>query len=166
MEIHDAIYNRRSIRKYKNTLVKDEDIDLLMQYAMAAPSSCNKKPWQFYIVKNESKKEEIRQVTRSNNIISPVYIVVCGDTKRVNANDFWIQDCSASIENILLGAVALGLGTCWIGLYPFKIPPQDIRKIIEAEDNIIPLGVVALGYPDEVKEARTQYDKKRIINID
>lgn len=166
MELKEAIYKRRSIRKYKDIPVKDDDIDLLLHYGMAGPSACNKRPWQFYIVKNEAKKEEIRKITRYSNIVAPVYIVVCGDMKKAMTNDFWVQDCSAAIENILLGAVDLGLGTCWIGIYPFKNPPAKLRIIIETEDNIIPLGVIALGYPNESLEARDQYDKKRIHFIE
>ncbi len=165
MDLKEAIYKRRSVRKYKDIDVKDEDIDLLLQYAMAGPSAHNKKPWFFCVIKNDKIKEQIRSLTRFSNIKAPVYIVVCGDETRSMGNEFWVQDVSAAIENILLGATSLGLGTCWLGVYPLKMPTKSIKLIIEAPQNIIPLGIIALGYPDESPEPRTQYDTTRVKTI-
>lgn len=165
MDIKDAIYKRRSIRKFKDTKIQESDIDILLHYATSGPSACNKKPWQFYIVINHEKQQELRKVTRYSNIIAPLYIVVGGDTKRALKNEFWVQDCSAAIENILLGTVELELGACWIGVYPFKNAPQKVRDILEIDDTIIPMSIIAIGYPDEVKEPRDQYEASKVHYI-
>ena len=81
------------------------------------------------------------------------------------ANDreeFWVQDCSSAIENILLSALEYGLGTCWCGVYPVNDRTKACKSVIGLDDNIIPLGIILVGYPLEDKEARTQYEKNRI----
>lgn len=165
MELNEAILKRRSIRKYNNKPVSDDIIDQLLKSAMAAPSACNKRPWEFYVIKDKDIQEQLRHVSRFSNYEAPLIVVVAGNDKRSlnhRINDFWIQDCSAAIENMLLTATSLGLGTCWCGLFPMVTPVKRVRNILELEPHIIPLAMIHIGYPDETQEARTQYDKKRV----
>lgn len=161
MKVKEAIFKRRSVRKFKDTKVSDGQIQTLLECAMAAPSACNKKPWAFYVVTNEDKLEELRISSRYTGYNSPLNIIVCGDKAKSlsdKPNDFWIQDASSAIENILVEAVELGLGTCWCGIFPVEIAEKNVRKILDMPENIIPLGLIHIGYPDEEKEARTQFD--------
>lgn len=165
MNVYDAILKRRSIRKFKSDFLSEEIIEKLLIAAMAAPSARNMQPWEFYVVSNKEVMNKIRDVARSIDFDSPLMIVVCGNTDRgitKKNNDFWIQDCSAAIENILLAATELGLGTVWCGLYPVLERANAVRKIINEEKNIIPLGVIHIGYPDEEKEERSQYNIKYV----
>ncbi len=165
MNVYDAILKRRSIRKFKSDFLSEEIIEKLLIAAMAAPSARNMQPWEFYVVSNKEVMNKIRGVARSIDFDSPLMIVVCGNTDRgitKKNNDFWIQDCSAAIENILLAATELGLGTVWCGLYPVLERANAVREIINEEKNIIPLGVIHIGYPDEEKEERSQYNIKYV----
>lgn len=165
MNVYDAILKRRSIRKFKSDLVNEEIIEKLLIAAMAAPSARNMQPWEFYVVSNKEVMNKIRDVARSIDFDSPLMIVICGNTDRgitKKNNDFWIQDCSAAIENILLAATDIGLGTVWCGLYPVLERANAVREIINEEKNIIPLGVIHIGYPDEEKEERSQYNTKYV----
>lgn len=165
MNVYDAILKRRSIRKFKSDFLSEEIIEKLLIAAMAAPSARNMQPWEFYVVFNKEVMNKIRDVARSIDFDSPLMIVVCGNTDRgitKKNNDFWIQDCSAAIENILLAATELGLGTVWCGLYPVLERANAVREIINEEKNIIPLGVIHIGYPDEEKEERSQYNIKYV----
>lgn len=165
MNVYDAILKRRSIRKFKSDFLSEEIIEKLLIAAMAAPSARNMQPWEFYVVSNKEVMNKIRDVARSIDFDSPLMIVVCGNTDRgitKKNNDFWIQDCSAAIENILLAATELGLGTVWCGLYPVLERANAVREIINEEKNIIPLGVIHIGYPDEEKEERSQYNIKYV----
>lgn len=164
MELKKAILKRRSVRKYKEDLVRDEDVETLLHYAMAGPSACNKRPWKFFVVKNKEKQKLLQEATKFSNIVAPLYIIVCGDNTRMTLGEFWVQDCSAAIENILLGAVDLGLGSCWMGLYPFKTPPVKIKEILETEE-IVPMAIIAIGYPNEELEARDQYESGQVFFI-
>lgn len=107
-------------------------------------------------------------VSRYSNIDAPLMIIVAGNDKRSlnhRANEFWIQDCSAAIETMILSATELGPGSCWCGLFPRVTPVKRVREIRRLEDFIIPLTMIYIGYPDEEKEPRTQYDVKEFISL-
>lgn len=166
-EVYKNMLKRRSIRKFKSDAVKDEDIEILLKAAMAAPSACNKQPWEFYVVKSSDKLDLVKASGRYTNMNAPLAIVVCGNEDRCLSkkdNDFFIQDCSSAITHILLSAESLGLGSLWCGAYPMNSVVSKLRTALELEEKIIPLGIVYIGYPDEEKESRTQY-KEEYIHI-
>lgn len=162
MDVRECILKRRSIRKFKTQSVSDEILKDLLECAMAAPSACNKQPWEFYVVKEKELLEKVKTIGRYTNFNSPCVIIVCGNRERTlskRENDFFIQDCSAAIENILLRATSLGLGTVWCGIMPMDIPYKNAKEILKLSDNIEPLGMIHIGYADEDKEERTQYNE-------
>ena len=164
-EVYQNMLNRRSIRKFKSDLIKDEDIDILLKAAMAAPSACNKQPWEFYVVKDKEKLEMVKSSGRYTNMNAPIAIVVCGNQERCLSkkdNDFFIQDCSSAITHILLCATSMGLGTLWCGAYPMNSVVKKLRTALDLDESIIPLGIVYIGYADEKKEQRTQFNKNYI----
>ena len=161
MNVKEAILKRRSIRKFKEDKISEDKIQILLECAMAAPSACNKKPWAFYVITNEEVLEKLRTSSRYTGYKSPLNIIVCGDKSKAlsdKPNDFWIQDVSSAIENILVEAVELDLGTCWCGLYPMDHAVENVKNILDMPENIIPLGLIHIGYPAEEKESRTQFD--------
>ncbi|MDD3123917.1 MAG: nitroreductase family protein [Candidatus Izemoplasmatales bacterium] len=165
MELKEAMLKRRSVRSFSPEKIREENINQLLHYAMAGPSACNRRPWEFYVVTNEEILEKLRQSTRYSNMNAPLAIVVCGNMKKalpMQMQDFWIQDCSAAMENILLGVTSLNLGACWVGVLPQKRPVERVKKILSVDDNIIPLGIAFIGYPLETPEARDQYDINKI----
>lgn len=167
MEVRECILKRRSIRKFKNEMVSNEIIKDLLECAMAAPSACNKQPWEFYVIKNSELLDDVKKIGRYTNFNSPCVIVVCGNRERTlskRENDFFIQDCSAAIENILLRATSLGLGTVWCGIMPMEVTYKKAIETLNLPDNIEPLGMIHVGYPDEEKEERTQY-KEDYVHI-
>jgi nitroreductase len=168
MELKDALLKRRSIRKFKNEKVEDSLIDELLHAAMSGPSACNRQPWEFYVIKSEEKLNEIKKAMRFAKYNAPLAIIVCGNTSRalpLHLSQYWIQDCSAAIENILLRATDLGLGAVWCGIHPQKKTEKKIKEILKCGYNEIPLDLVLLGYPEEEPEARDQYNPKRVHNI-
>ncbi|MDD6226343.1 MAG: nitroreductase family protein [Bacilli bacterium] len=165
MEVKDALLKRRSIRKYLDKEVSDEIIEELLHAAMSGPSACNRKPWIFYVIKDQDKLNELRKASRFSNMNAPLAIVVVGDLSRslpLQLKDFWIQDCSAATENILLRATDLGLGSLWCGIYPQKRPVERVKKILGITNSDIPLNIIYIGYGDEEKESRDQYEKNRV----
>ena len=146
----ETIYQRRSIRKFTNEKISDENILTLLKCAMAAPSARNTKPWEFYVIKDETTQQSLRDVSKNFAFNSSLIIIVAGNTDKSmtkNDNDFWIQDCSAAIENILLAATSLGIGSVWCGIYPVKERVEAVRKIIKEKENII----LQIGYKVEKK---------------
>lgn len=168
MNIREAIFCRRSVRTFLEKEVDDNIITSLLEDAMAAPSACNKQPWEFYVIKNKEIQDKIKSRIMYSKYNSPIMIIVAGNNElslTKDNNDFWIQDCSAAIENILLSAVSFGLGTCWCGLYPVEKRAQRIKDLLELPNNIIPLGIIHLGYPNKEVVGRTQYNEDKIHYI-
>ena len=168
MELQEAILKRRSIRSYKDEPVKEEDIKKLLELAMAAPSALNKQPWEFIVISKKEVLDEISSTIQHMRHHAPLAIIVCGNKDRFiqkPVSNFYMEDCSAAIENILLGALDLGLGTCWCGITPNPIVIHQIKKIVKLDKNLVPFGLVYVGYPNEEKEPRSQYDESKVHYI-
>lgn len=167
--MENAILKRRSVRKFKDTPVPRELIDKLLEAAMAAPSACNRKPVDFYVITNEEKLQEISMCGRFTRFKSPLIIVVVGNLKRalpLGMADYWIHDAAAACENILIEATSLGLGSCWCGVHPQKRTMERVSEAISLNDKQIPFAIIKLGYPDEFPEPHSGYEKKRAFFID
>lgn len=159
------IFRRRSIRRYLETSVEAEKIDLLLQAGMAAPSAMNNRPWEFIVVTDPQQLEKLRSSTPYCKFKVPLVISVCGNTglfRNPTGQLFWTLDCSAAAENILLAASALGLGSCWVGVHPILLFKKRVRQILHIPESVTPLNLIYLGYPAVEKEPRTQYDPARI----
>jgi len=164
MNIQEAIYVRRSIRKFLDQPVETEKIDLLLKAAMAAPSAMNIQPWEFVIVTKKETLARIRSVLVYGKMNTPLAILVCGNLSKKNlvAERFWVQDCSAATQNILLTAVDLGLGAVWCGVHPIHLQEKLVSQILSLPAKVIPLNVIYVGYPAEEKSPRTQYDESKV----
>ena len=169
MELKDALLKRRSIRKFTEEIVSEEDINELLIAAMSGPSAVNKRPWEFYVITSSDKLTELKvHGAPFGKMDAPLAIVVCGNLAHalpLNLAQYWVQDCSAATENILLRATDLGLGGVWCGVYPSKIAVKSVRKVIGASILEIPLNVIWIGHPAEQKEARSQFDNKKVHKI-
>jgi len=160
------LFARRSIRKFADAPVTDDQVQILLEAAMAAPSANNSRPWHFVVVR---KRETREAIARSHPyakmaVQAPVVIVPCGEPgpSFPQRPGFWVQDVSAATENLLLAAVGLGLGAVWCGVYPNEDRVRDARSILHLPESIIPLCYVPVGVPAETKEPRTQYDPSRV----
>jgi len=158
----NTIFARRSIRKYTVESVKEKDIKTMLEAAMAAPSASNLKPWHFIVITDRQKLDNLAAVHPYGRMLleAPLCITVCGD-KTISAN-FWVLDCSAAAENLLLAATALGLGAVWLGVYPSEERVSAIRKVLNLPETVVPLNLISIGHPAEEKEPRTQYDELRV----
>jgi nitroreductase len=164
-DILNDILKRRSIRNYNPQEVEKEKLVRLLEAAMAAPNACNSQPWEFVVVTDQGLLAQLRSELYSGKYTAPAAIVVCGNEKIANnsaSRFFWVQDCSAATENMLIAAVGLGLGTVWIGVYPLPSVIKPVSRILNLPEHVIPLGVIYVGYPAEVKPPRTQYDERRV----
>ncbi len=124
------IFSRRSIRKFTEEPVSEEQIEKLLRAAMQAPSACNEQPWEFVVIKDREVMKEIRAYQHFSMPLDTAdcAIVICGDTKRQQYKGFWVQDCAAATQNLLLEAEYLGLGAVWMGLHPVERWVEKRRK--------------------------------------
>jgi nitroreductase len=156
------ILARRSVRAYTAEPLSETQITTLLQAAMAAPSASNLKPWHFIVV---TKRETLNALAERHPYAkmlfqAPACIAVCGDTTVSEA--FWVQDCSAATQNILLAAAGMGLGACWLGAHPRAPREAEIRDLLGLPSKVTPLCLISVGYPAEEKAARTQFDAGRV----
>ncbi|MPM94197.1 NADPH-flavin oxidoreductase [bioreactor metagenome] len=160
----DSILKRRSIRKYKDLKVCDEIVEDLLKAAMAAPSAGNEQPWEFVILRDKEIMKNITEIHPYSKMLlnSDVAIVVCGDEKKEVFKGYWVQDCSAATENILLAAQDMGLGAVWLGVYPIADRVKKIQEILGLPSSVVPLSIVPVGYPDEEKTPEDRFNRKRI----
>ena len=158
------IFKRRSIRKFTPEPISDEEIRSLLQAGMAAPSAHNKQPWYFIVIKERTLLNRIAEVHPYARMLydAPLSIAVCADPS-LTSSTYWVLDCSAAAENILLAATALGLGSVWIGIYPRQERMKTIKKILSVPDHFQVLSLIAIGHPAEKKEARTQFNPQRVF---
>lgn len=165
MDIQDFIYSRRSIRRYEDKKVPEDTLIEVVKAGTSAPTAANCQPWEFIIINQENILEELRDKCVFARYNAPAAIIVCGNLQlafKGKAKEFWVQDCSAAIENMLLSARGFDLGTVWIGVYPLEAHVNTVRKIADIPDYVVPLGIVYIGYPAESKESRTRYNEKRV----
>lgn len=147
------IFNRKSIRKYTSEKVSKEQLETLVKAGMSAPSALNIQPWAFVAIDERSVLDVLSRKLPYAKMLSQAQaaIVVCGDLGRADDDwqrDYWIQDCSAASENILLAATAMGLGSVWTAVYADPERIATVKEILKLPDHIIPLNVIPLGYPD------------------
>ena len=164
MEALEAIKTRRSIRKFKPGEVSKEIQRELLEAAMLAPSAGNEQPWQFLLIDDRRTLEEIPLICPTATMCrqAPLAILVCGDENLEKYPDFWVQDCSAATENILLAAHALGLGAVWAGVYPMKERVDGFRMMFALSEEITPFALITLGYPDEAPAPARRYKEERV----
>jgi nitroreductase len=161
----DFIFKRRSIRRFQEKEVETEKIETLLKAAMAAPTAMNYQPWEFVVITEKERIEKVKSALTFANSNAPLVICVCGNLKGLKQlvkERFWVQDCSAATENILLAAKALGMGSVWCGVHPISMYVKKISEILELPSGVIPLNALFIGYPAEEKEARTQYKPEKV----
>ena len=161
----ELFYKRRSIRKFTEEPVSLEDLVNLLKAGMSGPSGMNAQPWEFVVITEKETMDAFRRNLMFAKMNAPAAICVLGSQRmqtHKSGDKFWEQDCSAATENILLAAVALGLGAVWIGIHPIHLFRRQVSSILNLPDGVTPLNLIYIGHPAEQKEPRTQYEEKRV----
>jgi len=156
MDVFECIVTRRSVRSYEKKDVPNELIGQMLEAAVRAPSAGNVQPWEFIVVKDiEIKKQLALAALRQSHVEeAPVVIVVCADPEKAERYGergkslYYIQDTAAAIENMLLTAHSLGLGTCWVGAFE----EDEIRKILNIPQKLKPVALITVGFPIEYEK--------------
>jgi len=169
LDLVEAIKNRRSIRSFKGDVVSEEDIYKLLEAASYAPTAGNVQPWIFIVVKNIKTKKNLA-VSALNQLWmteAPVVIVVCANLARAKrfygerGRDLYsIQDTAAAAQNILLTAVSLGLGGCWVGAFS----EARVAKILDLSLELRPLALIPVGYPNEEPQPSSRFKLEEAVS--
>jgi nitroreductase len=164
MDGFETIITRRSIRKYKKQPIPPELIQKLFEAASQAPSAGNQQPWQFILLDDHTILNVIPTFHPNAKMLTGAEkaIVICGDLDKEKFKGYWMIDCAAATQNMLLAAHSLGLGACWLGLYPRKNRITAMKKLFHLPSHIIPFAIVSLGYAAEEKTIEHRYDPTRV----
>ncbi|MDG6225392.1 MAG: nitroreductase family protein [Candidatus Thermoplasmatota archaeon] len=160
----DILLDRRSIRKYRTEGVPKDNIDRILESAMAAPSAMNRRPCHFVVITDRDVIGAIPKIHPYAAMASraPLAIVVCADSKVQTEPGYYSQDCSAAMQNMLLACTGLGLGSVWCGIYPRKERIEGFSRLLKVPENIVPFSLMIAGYPDEKKEPHKGIDEDRV----
>ena len=161
----ENIMTRTSVRDYTDTPISEATIDTLLRAGMAAPTARNSQPWRFIVINERPTLDSLAQGNWRPAAKAQAAIVVCGDLTnqlRVEGKDYWVQDCSAATENILLAAHAVGLGAVWCGCYPISERVELVRNLMAIPDSVVPLSVVMLGHPTGPQAPKDKYKPENV----
>lgn len=164
MDAMDAIFCRRSIRKYTSQPVPDTLVTQLLRAAMAAPSAGNQQPWQFVVITDRELLNKIPTVHAHAQMCkdAPLAILVCLDQCLEKIEGMGVQDLSAATENLLVAACALGLGAVWLGVHPREERVRGLRALLGLPEHVVPFSLAAIGYAAEQKPPAERYDASRV----
>lgn len=162
----ENMLTRRSIRKYKKEKVSEETIRLLLMAAMNAPSACNQQAWYFIVVTEEDKLNKLSQLHSGVRFVKQAScaIIICGEPDAAILDYYWLDDCAAATQNLLLAAHSLGLGATWTGIN--HTDPDSIafyRQILSIPKKYIPFSMIPVGYPSERKPSNNRYDEEKVL---
>lgn len=163
-----AIHNRVSVRAFDGRPVARELIEAVLAAAMAAPSALNVQPWRFMVITERETLERLAHVLPNAQMLraAPLAILVAADTVVSQAAlpglDYWIQDCSAATQNLLLAADAVGLGAVWLGVKPVADRIVNVKRILALPEPIEPLNLVAVGHPAKPNPPKNKFDADKI----
>jgi nitroreductase len=159
-----TIFNRRSIRKYTNEVVPENLIEQILRAGMSAPSAGNEQPWHFIVISDRNVMDDIQKIHPYSHMLKEAShaIVVCGDLSLQKYDGYWVQDCSAAMQNMLLMSQELGLGAVWLGVYPQVERVNSLKELLDMPLNVVPLSIMSLGYPAETKAPTDRYNPSRI----
>jgi len=161
-----VIVGRKSVRHYTDEPVWKDALELIVRAGMAAPSAVNCQPWEFVVVTERETLHALAEGLEYARMLDSAgaAIVVCGvpDKTPPGTGDYWVQDCSAATQNILLAIESLGLGAVWTGVYPRRERVAHVRKVLKVPEGVIPLNVIPIGWPVGDEDPKDKYVPEKV----
>ena len=163
-ETLNTIMTRKSVRSFTEEKVSDEDIRTILKAGMSGPSACNCRPWSFIVLQDRDvilKAADLKG-KYSNPLRSAAFgVLVCGDMSRAleRAPEYWVIDGSIAIQNMILAAESMGIGSVWLGVWPQQERVEGLAKGFDLPEGIVPHSLVAFGYAADGQNFGTPIDK-------
>lgn len=169
MDALEAIFTRRSVRKFTDKPIEEEKLRQILEAAMSGPSCVNARDWAFVVV---TEKEKLRQMAQANGRpAQPLKeaaagILVCGDLQRAfgPAPEYWVIDVAITAQNICLSTQAVGIGSVWLGTWPQMDRVENQRRLFDLPETVTPHSIIALGYPagESAAPRESRYEEDRV----
>ena len=162
------IHQRKSVRKYTDQLVMTEQLETLAKAGMAAPTAMNRQPWVMVAITDRNVLDKLAKQLPYGKMLAqaPAAIAICGNMNKAlekAGRAFWVQDCSAATENVLLAAEAMGLGAVWIGVYPIEAHVKGVSETLNLPAHLVPLNVISIGYPTGVEKPKNKWKPENLL---
>lgn len=164
MDTIEAIRTRRSVRKYTDAPVHADDLRIMLEAAMQAPSAANEQPWVFIVITKRELLDEIPKFSPYAKMVreAPLGILVCADSRHLFFDGFWQQDCAAATQNLLLAAHSLGYGAVWTGVYPLQDRVTGFANHCHLPEGVIPFAFIVIGRPAQKVSPEKRYRVDRV----
>jgi len=164
MEFSDVIQKRFSVRKYKSALVKEEELNIILDAARLAPTAHNQQPFRLIVVKTDGNEDALKRIYPGEFFVeAPIVVCACAILEegwtRDDGKNYTEVDTTIAMDHLILAATNLGLGTCWIGKFDLKAA----REVLNIPENILPLVFTPIGYPDEEPRAKIRKEMDEIV---
>lgn len=164
----EEINIRRSVRKYQDRTVEGAALDAIFRAAMQAPSAGNQRPWEFYVIEDKEMLANISKVSPYASSIknAPMAIIMLCNTDRLRFPENWEQDMSTASQNLMLEAVAQGLGSVWLGIAPLEDRMAALCRVLSLPDKYKPFSIIGIGYPlkEDANRFVDRYEADRIYH--
>lgn len=167
--ILENIMTRTSVRSYTSEGVTEQEVETLLKAGMAAPTAGNRQPWSFVVLNDREVMDEIGDIIVGARHINgaPLAIAVCGSpllSYKAPLDEYWVQDCSAATENILLAAHAMGLGALWCGAYPNTAADRQgkLAKLLNLPQDVYVLSIIVVGHPDKEQVVKDKWKPEKV----
>ena len=162
MTLLDVILSRRSIRRYENKEIPKDVLDKIVEAGRQSPSAANRQPYHFVIVTDSEIKQELSKELFSRFLKnSPVIIVGCANPKALLTGKWATVDTTIALENMVIAAWSLGIGSCWIG--SFK--EQKIKELLKIPQDWKVVTLVSFGYPAETPKPRKKKPTNELFSL-
>jgi len=156
MDLFEAIHTRRSIRAFSPEPVSEADVTEVLRAAMTAPSAVNSQPWHFIVIDDRAILNAIPDIHPHAAMCrtAPAAIAVTAELalEKLPGQRYWTLDCSAAVENMLLAARGLGLGTVWCGIYPRPERMEGLARLLKLPEGVVAHALVVIGHPARESE--------------
>ena len=162
MSLFDVILSRTSIRRYEDKEIPKDVLDKIVEAGRQSPSAVNKQPYRFVIVTDSEIKQELSKGLLSSFLKNaPVIIVGCANPKALLTGKWATVDTAIALENMVLAAWSLGIGSCWIG--SFK--EQKIKELLKIPQDWKVVALITFGYPAETPKPRKKKPTNKLFSL-
>jgi nitroreductase len=162
MDTIETIMNRRSVRKFQSKPVSDEDLKTIIEAGRQAPSAANRQPWHFVVVKNEDQREKLAEACSGQTWLAGAAVIIAGVGKPAVNEKWYPVDVAIAMQNMILAAMSLGYGTCWIGAFD----QERVKSVLGIPEDLTVVALTPIGVPDDRPEARPRQPLSDFASLD
>jgi nitroreductase len=168
MEFMELVQSRYSVRAYRNTPVEQEKLDRILEAARLAPTAANRQPFQIIVVHTKGREEELKHIYhREWFVTAPVIICVCTMPSKawvrgLDGKNYADVDAAIVMDHLILAAVELGLGACWVAAFN----PNEARRILCLPDEVTPVLFASMGYPADQPQVKERKPVSELVRYE